>query len=72
MIILVLIGLIPLWVFIQGRQFLAIGSEKDVICFPMDRKKKQVRKAIELVKKYCPGGQVRWDVPVPPSAGTAK
>jgi hypothetical protein len=64
-IILVLIGLIPLWVFIQGRQFLAIASDKEVICFPMDRKKKQVRKAIELVKKYCPGGNVHWEVPVP-------
>jgi hypothetical protein len=33
-IILVLIGLIPLWIFIQGRQFLAIASDKEVICFP--------------------------------------
>jgi hypothetical protein len=38
----------------------------------MDRKKKQVRKAIELVKKYCPGGHVRWEVPVPSGAGTGK
>jgi hypothetical protein len=60
-VFLVLVGLIPLWIFIQGRQFLAIASEKEVICFPMDRKKKQVRKAIELVKKYCPGGHVRWE-----------
>ena len=36
----------------------------------MDRKKKQVRKAIELVKKYCPGGHVARELPVPPDAGT--
>ena len=36
----------------------------------MDRKKKQVRKAIELVKKYCPGGHVRLGAPRAPSAGT--
>ena len=48
-----------------GRKFLAIASDKDVICFPMDRKKKQVRKAIELMKKYCPGNHVHWEVAVP-------
>jgi hypothetical protein len=61
-LILLLLGIIPIWVFIQGRKFLAIASEKEVICFPMDRKKKQVRKAIELVRKYCQSGQVRWEV----------
>ncbi len=69
-ILLVLLGVIPLWIFIQGRQFLAIASDKAVICFPMDRKKKQVKKAIELVKKYCPGGHVHWEVPVPSAAGS--
>jgi hypothetical protein len=62
--ILVLCGVIPLWIFIQGRQFLAIASDNEVICFPMDRKKKQVRKAIELVKKYCNGGHVHWEAPL--------
>jgi hypothetical protein len=60
--VLVLFGIIPLWIFIQGRKFLAIASEKEVISFPMDRKKKQVRKAIELLKEYCPGGHVHWEV----------
>jgi hypothetical protein len=69
LIFLLLLGIIPLWIFIQGRQFLAIASDKEVICFPMDRQKKQVRKAIELVKKYCPGGHVHWEIPMPPSAG---
>ena len=65
----VMLGIIPLWVFIQGRKFLAIASDSELICFPMDRKKKQVKKAIELVKKYCSGQHVRWDVPVPSTAG---
>ena len=60
-----LFGIIPLWIFMQGRKFLAIASDKEVICFPMDRKKKQVRKAIELLKKYCPGNHVHWEVAVP-------
>jgi hypothetical protein len=61
-IFLVLLGIIPLWIFVQRRKFLAIASDKEVICFPMDRKKKEVRRAIELMKKYCPGNQVRWEV----------
>jgi hypothetical protein len=60
--ILAFFGIIPLWIFIQGRKFLAIASEKEVISFPMDRKKKQVRKAIELLRKFCPGGHVHWEV----------
>ena len=60
--ILAFFGIIPLWIFIQGRRFLAIASDNEVISFPMDRKKKQVRKAIELLRKFCPGGHVHWEV----------
>jgi hypothetical protein len=61
-------GVVPLWMFYQGRKFLAIASEREVICFPMDRKKKQVQRSIALLKQSCPGPHVRWDVPVPASA----
>jgi hypothetical protein len=58
----VLLGLFPLWLCIRGRSFLAIASEEQAICFPMDRKKKQVRRALALLKGLLPSGQVRWDI----------
>jgi hypothetical protein len=57
-----LLGLIPFWIFIRGRTFLVIASERQVICFPMDREKKQVRRALVLLKGLLPPEGVRWDV----------
>ncbi len=57
--VLVLLGLWPLGLFIRGRRFLAIASDTEAICFPSDRKKRKVRRAIELLKERCPEA-VRW------------
>ena len=59
---LILMGLFPLWLFYRGRRFLAIASEKEVICFPMDRKKKQVRRAIAILKEKVTSTNVRWEI----------
>ncbi len=61
-IFLALFGMIPLAVFAQGRRFLAIASETEVICFPADRKKKQVQKAIETLEENCDDDDIRWEV----------
>jgi hypothetical protein len=58
----VVLGMWPFWLFLQGRTFLAIASDKLVICFPMDRKKKQVRRALVLLKGLLASQDVRWDI----------
>lgn len=58
---LLLLGLFPLWLFFRGRTYLAIASEREVIVLPMDRKKKQVRRALVLLKRSVPP-EARWDV----------
>lgn len=50
----VLFGLAPLAIFLRGRRFLAIASATEYIAFPADRKRKQVRKAVETLRKSCP------------------
>lgn len=57
-----LLGALPLWLFNRGRSFLAIASEQQVICIPMDRKKKQVRRALALLRDQLPTQGVRWEI----------
>ena len=48
-----LIGVWPLILFILGRRFLLIASADRVIAIPMDRKKKAVRRALEILRERC-------------------
>ena len=57
-----LMGLFPLWLFYRGRPFLAIASEQQVICVPMDRKKRQLRRAFALLKEQVTSPHVRWEI----------
>jgi hypothetical protein len=59
---LVLTGFFPLWLFYRGRPFLAIASAREVICFPMDRKKSKVRRAFALLKQHVKSPDVRWEI----------
>ena len=51
---LFVVGVFPLAIYLRGRKFLAIASEAEYIAFPADRKRKQVRKSLETLQKYCP------------------
>jgi len=62
MLWLVIMGLFPLWLFYRGRSFLAVASDSDVICLPMDRNKAQIRRAFELLKERVTSPQVRWEI----------
>ncbi len=59
---LILTGLFPLWLFFRGRRFLAIASKTEVICFPMDRKKAQLRRAFAILKEKVTSPNVRWEI----------
>ena len=61
--VFLMLGVLPLGLFLRGRLFLAIASDFEVIGVPMDREKRQVRRALALLRQYCPG-DVRWDVPL--------
>jgi hypothetical protein len=56
-----LLGLLPLWFFKRGRPFLSIVAGPRAICIPMDRKRKQMRHAIEILEERCPPDRVRWE-----------
>ena len=57
-----LLGVVPLWVFLSGRRFLAIASASEVICLPMDRKRRQIRCAIDLLRAGCRHTHVAWEL----------
>ena len=59
---LLLIGLFPLSMFARGRVFLAVASNDEMISLPMDRKRRQVRMAIDLLRKYCDHDEVNWNL----------
>lgn len=59
---LVLFGVVPTWLFIRGRRFLAIASDSECISFPADRKRKQVRRAIDALRERCRSTQVTWQL----------
>jgi hypothetical protein len=61
LVLLMLLGLFPLWLFYQGRPFLVVRSDGEAFAIPMDRMKKQVRRVIELLKTTCPP-TVFWNV----------
>lgn len=56
------LGLFPLWLFKRGRSYLAIASEKQAICIPMDRKKKQLLRALTLLGNAPLPADVRWEI----------
>ena len=56
------LGVFPLWLFVRGRSYLAIASEKQAIFIPMDRKKKQLLRALTLLGNAPLPADVRWDV----------
>ena len=59
---LVVTGLFPLWLFYRGRPFLAIASENEMICLPMDRKKANIRRAFAILKEKVTSPEVRWEL----------
>jgi len=59
---LVLFGMLPTWLFVQGRKFLAIASDTKCISFPADRKRKQVRRAIDSLRARCCHENVEWQL----------
>lgn len=62
---LLLFGVFPFWLFISGRSFVAISSHQQTICFPSDRKKKQVRRALELLRNRLDLNNVQWRIDAP-------
>lgn len=58
---LFLLGLLPLSFFKRGRPFLSVVAGDRAICIPADRKGRQVRRAIEILKDRCPPDRVRWE-----------
>ncbi len=60
-------GALPLWIFCRGRPFLIIASPFAAIAIPMDRKTRQIRKVLTLLRSFCPDS-VRWEIPIPVDA----
>ena len=56
---LLVLGIFPLSLFLSGRKFILILSEKQIIFFPADRKKRKVHEALSLLKRHLPE-QVEW------------
>lgn len=48
-----LIGVWPLVLFVLGRSYLLIASAQRAIVIPMDRKKKAIRRALEILRERC-------------------
>ena len=61
-VFLVLFGMFPTWLFVQGRKFLAIASDSECISFPADRKRKQVRRALDSLRARCRHENVEWQL----------
>jgi len=55
-----LLGVLPLGIFVRGRTFLAVVSASEMICLPMDRKRRQIRKAVDILRKHCQRDGVDW------------
>ena len=56
-----LMGVLPLWLYKRGRPFLAVVAANRAICIPADRKRKQVRRALKILKERCPPDRIRWE-----------
>jgi hypothetical protein len=60
--VIVVLGFLPLWLFMWGRPFLVIAAEGELISIPMDRKRRQVKRAIGLLQQSCPPERVLWEL----------
>jgi hypothetical protein len=67
-VFLFLLGIWPLSLFFRGRRFLGIASAIQIIVIPLDRKKRQIRKILQVLDQVCPPPRVRWELGSTPFA----
>jgi hypothetical protein len=67
-VFLFLLGFWPLSLFFRGRRFLGIASATQIILMPLDRKKRQIRKILQVLDQLCPPPRVEWELGSSPFA----
>lgn len=59
--VLVLLGVVPLAVFLRGRAYVGIATRKHIFVLPADRGKKRLRRILGLLRQKLPAS-VPWEM----------